>query len=456
MTDPEQILEKIIISLAAIQNKSTLDLTKDDNFKLPRIIPAGDSGHSIQITKEIDHLIALFAECLKERRNSLGRTVKKSEWCNLVRTTIGSHIAIVDLSRPTRTIASELLPKIEKDIDEFTLALCDREFSFGTSLFSNTDVAPFAIGPVNFESREHWLDRQVLQGNVTPVTQRRIKRHWTGKRLKPRKHNWNQIQETDILDMVGNAPYVCSIRLPFAFAYEAGLETALTCARLAITCISLTFSKPSNAISGFNLRYDGPPHLQTALCYIPKRKTFAGQKKTRHLGGPHISPANWKSILTQFEPVLSAAGRVLENLMDPDRASPQSALLESLLQSLIWFEKGCREPGDQIAILFFAASLDALGKGTKANGILSVLEARLGIKRSDPIYDGGPSLKDAINKIYSDGRSRTVHGTSDKIGFDWISTRHLAETLAAYALVACLDFAENMPSALTSDDFKTP
>jgi hypothetical protein len=145
---------------------------------------------------------------------------------------------------------------------------------------------------------------------------------------------------------------------------------------------------------------------------------------------------------------------VLNNLVDPDRSTSRPELLEALLQSLIWFEKGCRGVGDLMATVDFAASLDALGKGKKIDGILTMLEARLGIKRTDAINPQGPTFQSVLETIYSEGRSHPIHGTSQKIGYDWANTRGTAEQLARYALVASLDHVARTPTATRTDDLK--
>jgi hypothetical protein len=72
-----------------------------------------------------------------------------------------------------------------------------------------------------------------------------------------------------------------------------------------------------------------------------------------------------------------------------------------------------------MAIVKFSASMDALGGGHRAGGIRRVINARLAVKDSDTIRPGGPTMKATIDKIYSDGRSRTIHGTNEKLGHDW-------------------------------------
>jgi hypothetical protein len=56
-------------------------------------------------------------------------------------------------------------------------------------------------------------------------------------------------------------------------------------------------------------------------------------------------------------------------------------------------------------------------------------------------------MKRVIDQIYSDGRSRTIHGTNEKLGHDWSVTRALAEYFARYCVVSCMDSAGKNASA---------
>jgi hypothetical protein len=230
--------------------------------------------------------------------------------------------------------------------------------------------------------RKSW---KAAEGEVTPITQRRVKRVWAGGRTGPRNNGRDALREGDILKAIGSSQYVCTVKLSAAFANEAGLETALTAARLAQTCAALAFETPSETLRGFSLHYDGPIHTQSALVFIPGKIILSGSRLSRRPTGPFIRAKDWQAELTRMADAFSACGEVLNNLVDPARTTTRPELLEALLQALIWFEKGCREVGDLMATVGFAASFDALGKGTKANGILTMLEARLGIKRADPI-----------------------------------------------------------------------
>jgi hypothetical protein len=64
----------------------------------------------------------------------------------------------------------------------------------------------------------------------------------------------------------------------------------------------------------------------------------------------------------------------------------------------------------------------------------------------DPIRPGGPTMKETINRIYGEGRSRTIHGTNEKLGYDWSSVRGLAEQFARMCSMACIDWGAKNPA----------
>jgi hypothetical protein len=96
-----------------------------------------------------------------------------------------------------------------------------------------------------------------------------------------------------------------------------------------------------------------------------------------------------------------------------------------------------------MGIVKFSASMDALAVGTEDRGIRRVINARLKIKDETPIRPAGPTMKQVIDQIYKPGRSRTIHGTTDKLGHDWTVTRGLAEQWARLCLVSCIEWVGN-------------
>ena len=116
-------------------------------------------------------------------------------------------------------------------------------------------------------------------------------------------------------------------------------------------------------------------------------------------------------------------------------------MMNTLGQALLWFHEACRDSNNLMTIVKYSAALDALAGGRKAKGIRDLIHARLGIAETDSIRTNGPTLKQAVDQIYSDGRSRTIHGSNFKLGHEWSGTRGLAEQFARLCLSACIDWA---------------
>jgi len=312
--------------------------------------------------------------------------------------------------------------------------------AFGSTLFSNADVSPFRVGPVTFEPRLAWLERKFAEGEVTQVTHRRIARAWQGEALRKRRGRIDPLREDDILKAVGKCEFVCSV-VTDGLAPEAAKERALTAARLATTVIALLWQTPSKALAGFNLLYDRTMHNRKALSFIPGKVVLAGAKWSHPPHGPWMPDGEWEQKLLEYPEHFAAATEVLNYVVHPTGAVARPKLMNALAQSLLWFHEACRDDTTLMAIVKFSASLDALACGTQENGIRELLKSRLGLEDQSPIRADGLTLKKAVHLVYSDARSRTVHGTNDKLVHDWSGVRGLAEQLARYGVMASLLWA---------------
>jgi hypothetical protein len=448
-----EVLTDLFKKVVDLHGLNPGQIIKGDDFGLPRLIPSGDGG-TIQISKPIDDLITKLARILKSERPTLIRNVTEEEWRGWVRGAIGPALAETSHSDSPDVAAHALLSKVEADVDALLIDLAGREYAFGTTLFSSPSISPFSIGPVSFEPRDIWLRRKFADGSVTNIMLRRILQCWNGKRQRARKRNLDNFQENEILQAIGLSPYVCSVRIK-GFAPEAGREAALSAARIALACVAMVWAKPSAVLDGFILHYDGAVHRQKALSFVQGRTILSESHLRGRLHGPRISDADWAKEFARWANYFSAAGEILQLLLSPDGAVPRANLINALMQSLLWFYEGCREQNDLLAIVDFAASLDALGGGTKASGILAVLKARLGVNETDPINPGGPTFKSILDMIYREGRSRTIHGTSVKIGHDWTRVRAISEQLSRHALFASLDWAGSNQAANKAKLLKT-
>ncbi|MGA7329461.1 MAG: hypothetical protein WBX25_34525 [Rhodomicrobium sp.] len=269
---------------------------------------------------------------------------------------------------------------------------------------------------------------------------RRVRKQWSGVTVRKRKNTIESMRKNDIIDAIGNCAYVCSVTTE-GLAQAAGKLKAHTAARLALTSMALWWRTPSSALDGFNLRIDRIVRLQRSVVFVPGKVTLAGFSMQGRPHGPFVSPAKWTDILQRNKIIFEVAGELIEFYLSPSGSVRRPRLMNTLAQALLWFHEGCRDQVDLMAIVKFSATLDALASGGKAPGIEKLIQARLGLGPSDPIRTTGETVKQAVAEIYSDGRSRTIHGTNDNIAGDWTATRRLSEELARHCLITCLDWA---------------
>jgi len=118
-----------------------------------------------------------------------------------------------------------------------------------------------------------------------------------------------------------------------------------------------------------------------------------------------------------------------------------SDVYDIFAQSTFWFHEACREKIPMISVVKFAASLDALVGGKGEIEIIKILEARADVDRSEILFADGSTLKNSVELIYKTGRSRIVHGTTDKFKCDWGLEKSKAEMIARICLLSCVDWA---------------
>ncbi|MFC0806525.1 hypothetical protein ACFHWW_13755 [Ensifer sp. P24N7] len=440
-------IQVIIEDLTELQEHPQRLRNGDDDFPFPRVIDAGNGG-SLYVSGKIDDYIAKVADELLSLDTSLKPRFTTAEWRAMVRKSFGPALAQIDLdddiSENTTQVFAKVQERLKRDVNHHGI----REYAFGCTLFGNSDVKPFSIGPVKFEDRETWLHRKTQERDISAVTRRRVIQSWNGKHLKKRRPSRSSIDETDVLQAFSESSFVSSI-LTEGLGSEAGRDKALTAARLAITGIALLWQTPSKALHGMNLLYDRGPRRQKTMSFIPGKAVLSGSSWSHMPHGPRLKSGEWEQKLQERQDHFQIIGEVLEYVVSPSGDVARPRVMNTLVQALLWFHEGCRETVALMAIVKFSSVLDALASGGKARGIREVITARVGIKDDQALWADGPTMKHAVDEIYSEGRSRTVHGTNMKIGHDWTSTRSIAEQLARLCLIMCIDWAAE---ATSSDD----
>lgn len=430
-------------------HRSIRKLNKRD---LPRIIFGGSELGPIQITKEIEICISIIALEIKKQEQSMSMNYTDKEFVSLTRRAFGESLATIDLRDDSKIGAEKIYQNLKSKIKKIVNRNEEREYVYGCNLFSNRDIDPFSIGPVRFENRHDWLDRKVLEQDISSTSQKRILRSWNGEQLRKRKPSPESELESSILKAIDSCPYVCSIQTK-SLGKEAGLEKAAMAARLAITSIALLWETPSRILEGFRLLQDSNSKQLVDLYFTPNTITLPGLRFSHMPHGPSISNEEWSEVVNNSPTHFEAAEEVISYYLCPTINRKRDKLVTVLAHSLLWFSEACREPMALISIVKFAASLDSLANGKGVEAICRMINARLQMPGSRSIFSGGPSVKSTIKKIYSQARSLTIHGANDKLGLDWSQTRSHAEWFARYSLISCLIWAhenpmENDPSKL--------
>ncbi|GLK76117.1 hypothetical protein GCM10008171_13710 [Methylopila jiangsuensis] len=445
MATLESHVEALITELTRVQASGSIPDPDEEGFSFPGQIAVGNDRF-LMTTREMERLIELSSRELKRSDPVLSRTHTDKEWNWMVRSAFGPALMLIDLDDDRQENARTVIAAIRAAVSKPAKTYGSAEHVFGCTLFGNFEVALFSIGPVQFEPRLAWLSRKLSECDVTKTTAQRVTRVWSGNKLRKRKTSVDSLRERDILDAVGKCPYVCSVRTE-GLASEAGRLKAQTAARLAMTGIALRWAVSSKALDGFRLLVDPSVRRQRSLVFKPKVKTLSGGNLMGLPHGPTISPENWAKELTKHRDDFDVVGEAIAYYLSPDGKVVRPTLMNTFAQALLWFHEGCRDEVDLMAVVKFSACLDALASGGKSTGIRSLIRARLGMQDDKPIRKDGPTMHDAVQEIYSSGRSRTIHGTNDKIGNDWSSTRVLAEQFARLCLVMCLDWGACNPTS---------
>lgn len=433
-----QMISDIIVELTRLQGAVLPPWRDDDDFPFPRMI-AVDGERTLYVSRKIDNLIDLVSLQIHASEHELGKRVGTDELRSIVRRAFGPALAAIDLDHDIAENADITLSSvrtfIEQSIDRGKLR---QEHCFGCTLFNRLSFSAFVIGSVRFEARREWLKRKMVEGDISLVTYRRIEKIWSGSNMRARKPSFESMGEQDIIDAVGDCPYVCSVTTD-GYALGLGREKALIAARLALTSIALLWQTPSRRLDGFNLAYDREVQFQVAMTFH-ERNILTSRTKIHLTVDGDFNGEKWDALISESKNYFSIVTEITDYSLSFAEVS-RTNLMRTLFHALLWFHEGCRDRSPLIAIVKFAATMDALACGGKENGILSLFDARLGLKGDARVFSDGTTLKSAVSVIYGYGRSRTIHGNNERIGTDWSNNSARAEQLARLCLIHCIEWA---------------
>ena len=363
-----------------------------------------------------------FFQCHKSEFTDL-------DWNWMVKRAFETALVDHDPAKLSEKDAEAILKEIKNGIHDRILALHECEYAFGCHFCNISHFKPLSIGSVRFEPKLAWLARTQGEGRVSEISRSHIEKAWQGDPLPG-----DECRERRILDVTGDSDFVCSVAVGPTGA-DAGLQRALTAARLAVATITLAFAKPSSALDAMGLTYDRRPHLRRYLVFSCGEQFGWESSGSGWPGGiSWLSAEEWKKLRSDFDRIFYCAGEAIRYVTHGTDDVSRPKMMQVLSQALLWFHEGCKEDVDTMAIVKFCSSMEALTCGKKEKGIVDLISANLSVGDED-------KLRKDVKRLYKTGRSRTVHGTNDKLGHDWGSDRNISESLARLCLITCLERA---------------
>ncbi len=432
---------KILNELKRLQAPSALE-QKTPAF--PGLIAAGPEG-SILVNEEIEKEIRVIADWLRDHRPATKAQYRVKEWRAAVRKAFGPALMQIDLDFPVEDNSHKLKKLIEATVDATQEVIALHFTTIGCTLFEKPLVGPLAIGPVLFEPKDVWLNRARESGQLSGDNHSRLKDAFAGHPLPKAPETVQHLFERTIVDALLQSQLVCTVETR-NFAPEMTKTRAIVGARLGQAAIALLWQLPSKTLEGFHLSVDHGRRLIRTVPYVPGKQTIGGLHSVGTSHGPSIESDDWDRIVVGWRNYFDVAGRMIACWTDAHAQA--SDLLRNMAAALWFIWEGCRDENDLMAVVKFTSALEQLsqGAGGKSGGIMRLAAARLGLEPNDKIA-GEKTLKQVVELIYSDARSRTLHGNNPFLNHDWSEVRVLSESLTRHCLVACMDWFEQNPTA---------
>jgi hypothetical protein len=352
-------------------------------------------------------------------------------------------------------------------------------FYFPARVFEETDVETFSIGPVTFYRRVDWLDelerlegapcswkadvlrrwayrqsrlRQIL-ASLEEWLAHEIFKHWPGGWLARRlvRFRMHRSYVDDIVKAVGGCEWIMAVAIE-------GRERSRSseCASIAalVALDSLGLSMPIT--SARNLR--GPFHERgRQLLYNLRQRVgqplnFSISVDLPRLGGP---PGAQATLLSDSSVLRGAVGSALTAFVPVTHTGAAALLLQRWVEAMYWFGQARRERNEFIALVKLGIALDVLAKGGKARGILGLSRAIFGKSDDDVIASDNRTLRQVVETLYNDGRSKIAHGGTLALLRELPIELSLADSFTAHVLAGYVVYATQYTGTDTYEDFLT-
>jgi hypothetical protein len=354
--------------------------------------------------------------------------------------------------------------------------LQQEHFYFPARVFDQLDVQTFSIGPVTFYRRVDWLDavegisgaplswksglldrwnrtrgfRRML-GSVFDWFASKILMRWPRSSLAHKLYRLgtNRRYVDEMVKGVGACEWIIDVEVE-------GRERSRSseCASVAALVALDTLGLPMPPQTARNLRGPGherAPQFQRDLRQIDGRElSLSTSVDWPRIGGP---PGAQAGLLTDTTVLRDAVGRAITAFVRVADTGNAPLLLQRWVEAMYWFGQARRERNEFIALVKFGVALDVLAKGGQAKGILELSRAIFDKLDSDIIAPDDRTLKQVVETLYNDGRSKIAHGGALALLRELPIELSLADSVTAHVLAGYVVYATRYKGQDTYEDF---
>ena len=219
--------------------------------------------------------------------------------------------------------------------------------------------------------------------------------------------------------------------------FDAGYEKAHLATKLALAFLDLLANSR------------GYPNLRVMDDFHPQSRTYrAGFSDALGVSGgtssfyPHTSgePGKTVSYLGTTQDEIAWVGRALRIITSLSTVTQYPRLKETWLTGLQFYGLGRDAREDSVGVIHYAAALDVtLARGTGSESISEFLAFLLGRNVTDVVVsDPSLTVEELVYRIYSEGRSNSIHGGLPIVSADQSRNRVLGQAAARVALLTLI------------------
>lgn len=289
-------------------------------------------------------------------------------------------------------------------------------------------VPSFAVGPVHFRTRADWIaafvtDPAVL-AHIRQAEADDLNRTAAADRLLARAAGREAQVAWDVLSAIWQYSWVATVRLN-RHEITRSHHKAATIVGLALDAIGLRFHL-QDALR-FTRAGDQHLHTEDRLATTVDGVVLRGfSSPCPGLSGPRGAMV---AKMQAERPFLDAAGRLLERYVTARNDGRAPHVVERWANALYWLGEARREHSDFMAVVDYGCAADGLSRaGGESNAMVGFAEAALNPhERPTPV--GTLSVRDAVLKVYQEGRNKLAHGEEPGLLEDRGETRAIGDNL---------------------------